>query len=190
MYLWDLKNRRHCWSGWFSNLNIQTLGGASIAQMAAEPVCSWTREEARRCYRESANEEEGGDIYNLGSKCRAGIWCAVYLENRDLFEHWQSWLELISEQQINYSETWGHVLTQFFDMCQGRWYHERKVADSEETKTCTGSGSADEVAADGLEVYSMKMLIRTFWWSADESCRWVRKKEGSPNFTRILMIRL
>jgi len=28
--------------------------------------------------------------------------------------------KLISEQQVNYSETGGHVLTPFFDMCQER----------------------------------------------------------------------
>ena len=27
MYLWDLRNGRHCWSGWFLSLNLQTLGG-------------------------------------------------------------------------------------------------------------------------------------------------------------------
>jgi hypothetical protein len=48
-------------------------------------------------------------------------------------------------------------------MCQGRKYYEIKVADLEETKICTRSGSANEVAADGVEEYYMKMLIRTFW---------------------------
>ena len=56
-------------------------------------------------------------------------------------------------------------------MCQGRWFCEGNVADLEETKRCTGSGSADFDAADGSEEYSMKMLVRVFWWSADESGR-------------------
>ena len=38
----------------------------------------------------------------------------------------------------------------------------------EEIKTCTGSRSADGAAAGGPEEYSMKMLIRTVWRSADE----------------------
>jgi hypothetical protein len=32
-----------------------------------------------------------------------------------------------------------------------------------ETKRCTGSELADGIAADGLEEYFVKMLIRTFW---------------------------
>ena len=68
MYLWDLGDGRHRWSGWFSNLSLQTL-----AQVAAELVCSRTREEAEMCYRKSAIEEEGGDIYSFGSKGRMGI---------------------------------------------------------------------------------------------------------------------
>ena len=36
-----------------------------------------------------------------------------------------------------------------------------------ETKTCIGSGPPDGVVADGPEVYSMKMLIRIVWRSAD-----------------------
>ena len=27
MYLWDLGDGRHCWSGWFLSSNLQTLGG-------------------------------------------------------------------------------------------------------------------------------------------------------------------
>ena len=37
-----------------------------------------------------------------------------------------------------------------------------------ETKTCTGSGPADGAVTDEPEEYSMKMLIRTVWRSADE----------------------
>ena len=40
---------------------------------------------------------------------------------------------------------------------------KKRVADLEETKTCTGSGLADGVAADRPEEYSMKMLIRPIW---------------------------
>ena len=69
------------------------------------------------------------------------------------------------EAVVREIDTYWHC---FFDMCQGRKYYERKVVDFEETKICTGSGSADEVAADGLEEYSMKMLIHIVWWSADE----------------------
>ena len=54
-----------------------------------------------------------------------GIWYSVCLENRDLFKRWQSWLELISEQN-KLLRNWGHVLTPFFDTCQGRWFRWRK----------------------------------------------------------------
>ena len=54
------------------------------------------------------------------------------------------------------------MLTPIFDMYQRRWRCEGKVADLEETKTCTVSGSADFDAADGSEEYSMKMLVRVF----------------------------
>jgi hypothetical protein len=146
--------------------------------------------EARKCYRKSADGEEGGDICNLCSEGTMEIWCAVRLGGQ------RSIRTLAIMIRVNFGVidillwNWGHVLTPFFDTCQGKWYCEGKIADLEETKTCTGSGAADRVAADGLEEYSTKMLVHTFWWSADESCRWIRRKEGNPNYTKILIIRL
>ena len=70
---------------------------------------------------------------------------------------------VISEQKTNYSETGGHVLTPFFDTCQGWWYCEEGAADLKETKTCIVSGSVDWVTADGPKEYSRKMLICAVW---------------------------
>ena len=123
-------------------------------------------EQMRRSYRKSVDEEEGRDIYSLCLEGRMGIWCAAWTEI--YLKRWLSWFDLILEQQIDYSETGGYVLTQFFDMCQGRWCCEEKVADLKETKTCTGSGPADGAVTDEPEEYSMKMLIRIVWRSADE----------------------
>ena len=171
MYLWNLRDGCHCWSGWFLNLSLQTL-----AQVAAELVCSWTREEAERCYKKSASKEEGRDIYSLGSKGRTGIWRVVCLGNKDFFECWQSWLELISEQNKLLRNWGGHVLTPFFDTCQERWFIEERIADPKGNR-CKRLESADGVIADEPEEYYEKMLIRRVWWSANRSCRWVRRKE-------------
>jgi hypothetical protein len=48
-------------------------------------------------------------------------------------------------------------------MCQGKWCCEGKVTDLKETKTCTGSESADGVAAHGSKEYSENMQIRVVW---------------------------
>ena len=61
------------------------------------------------------------------------------------------------------------MLTPFFDMCQEKWCCEGKVTDLKETKTCTGSESADGVAAHGSKEYSENMQIRVVWQSADGS---------------------
>ena len=184
MCLWNLRDGCHCRSGWFLNLSLQTL-----AQVAAEPVCSWTREEAERCYKKSASKEEGRDIYSLGSKGRMGIWRIICLENRNFFERWQSWLELISEQN-KLLQHWGHMLTQFFDTCLGRWFGKRNVADLKKAKRCIGSESAEGVRPIARGIFHIDadpLILVIGWWKvADE----IRKKEGSPNSTRILMIRL
>ena len=59
-----------------------------------------------------------------------------------------------------------------------------------ETKTCTGSESADGVAADGSKEYFEDMQICVVWQSANGSV--ADKLEGGeiPHFIRILMIRL
>ena len=52
-----------------------------------------------------------------------------------------------------YSETAGHVLTPFFDMCQGRrWNGERLLIWT--GAACMTWELADFVAADGLKRYS------------------------------------
>ena len=92
MYLWDLRDGRHCWSRWLLNPRSSNprCASAAVLKMAAEHMCSWTRGETKRCYRKSVDEGEGGDIYSLCSKGNMGIWCAAYLKDRDLFERWQS----------------------------------------------------------------------------------------------------
>ena len=73
MYLWDLGDGRHCWSGWFLSLNLQTLRGRFDCAMAAELVCSWVKDGAERSYRGKANEREDRDIYNLCSRAKWGF---------------------------------------------------------------------------------------------------------------------
>ena len=46
---------------------------------------------------------------------------------------------------------------------------KERAANLKETKTCTGSESADGVAAHGSKEYSENMQIRVVWQSADGS---------------------
>ena len=59
---------------------------------------------------------------------------------------------------------------------------KRKVADSKETERCTELGSADGSSSDGPEEYSMKMLIRSFWCSADRKFPMNQEEERKSEF--------
>ena len=66
-----------------------------------------------------------------------------------------------------------------------------KVADLEETKRCIGLKSADGSPSDGPGEYSVKMLIRQLWCSADgKVADEVKEGEEDPDSTKILMIQL
>ena len=54
---------------------------------------------------------------------------------------------------------------------------KKKVADLKETERCTGVESVDGSPSDGPEEYAVKMLICSFWCSADGELPMKLRKE-------------
>ena len=148
--------------------------------MAAEPVCSWMREEAGRYYRKSA-DEGGRDIYSLGSKDRMGIWRIICLENRNFFERWQSWLELISEQN-KLLQNWGACVDTVFWHVSRKVFWRRRGCQFERNQKMYRVRIGRWDAADGSEEYSVKMMIRAFGWSADGELPMNQEEERKSKF--------
>jgi len=141
-------------------------------------VCSWGRGEAKML-QEMCQWRRDADIYNLGSKCRMGMWQIIYLESEDFFDRWQSWLELISEQN-RLLRNRGHVLTPFLGTCQGRWFLWREGGRF---------GRNQKMYRVGIGRWSSPMdqgnMLWRCWFVRSgarpmESCRWSRgRRRGS-----------
>ena len=116
-----------------------------------QEMCQWRRD---------------ADIYNLGSKGRMGMWQIIYLESEDFFDRWQSWLELISEQNRLLRNRGACVDTVFRHVSRKVIFMKGRWPIWKESKDVHGWNRPMEFA-DGPGEYALKMLICPLWCSAD-----------------------
>jgi len=96
----------------------------------------------------------------------------------------QSWIEIISEQQINYSETGGMCWHCFLTRDKEGDFCEGNVADLKESKRCIGSGSADWVQPMGQR--NIPWRCWSAWWWADEELPMNHKRKRKSEFSEDL----
>ena len=134
-------------------------------------MCSWKEGEGKemlqeKCWRKGKAE----DIYSLCLEGKKGIWCAACVEDMDLFECWQSWLELISEQQIDYSETGGHVSRKVI-----LWRRSCRFERNQNMHSVKICRLSRDRRAEGIfwEDADLHVLVTGRW----KPCRWIRAKK-------------
>ena len=121
--------------------------------------CVLEQERRQRCYRKMPVERKVEIFITLAQGQDGNLVC-ICSEDRDLFEHWWSWLTLILEQQIHYSETGGHVLTPSFNTCQRRWFLWRESGQFRRKQKIHRVEIGQWSPSDGPREYASKMLIR------------------------------
>ena len=170
---------------WFLSLNPWNPRRMFWLQWRRWNRCVLEQERRQRCYRKMPVERKV-EIFITLAQGQDGNLVRVCSEDRGLFEHWWSWLTLILEQQIHYSETGGHVLTPFLTCFKKGDFCEGKVADLEKTKKCTGLESAD-----GIHPMDQRNMPWRCWFVRSgarpmESCRWNRGRRRGPRLYKNL----